>query len=376
MRPVALVLTVVSLCVLAAAGVGSGKPPLQKLGKPEGKLVLLQWPGYSQPSFAGDFESRTGCKITRRDASSSADMLELMKRGPYDLVSASGDVSGELIARRYVQPVNVGLIPEWRRLAPPFRSPPYNTVKGVHYGVTVLWTPNLLLYQTEKAKPAPVSWRAVYDERFRGKVSIPDNPMQIADAALYLQRARRDLGIRDPYELTPPQFDAAVALLRRQRPLVSRYWQYASEQIQDFRTGEAVVGSSWPYQGQVLVTADVPVTQRLPVEGATAWADSWLLGARAANPTCAYLWLRHVSSAQVQAEQALTLRESPVNPGACRRMNQTEKDSCAKYFAAPGPVLFRRLAFWKTPVARCGFGGRTNCVPYKAWQRAWAKIAS
>jgi putative spermidine/putrescine transport system substrate-binding protein len=375
MRLVAAALVVVSLSVLAAAGVVSGKPPLQKIGKPEGKLVLLQWSGYSQPSFAGDFERRTGCKITSRDAGSSAEMVELMKHGPYDLVSASGDVSGELIARKEVRPVNVALVPQWRRLAAPFRSPPYNTVKGVHYGVTVMWTPNLLLYQTELARPAPVSWRAVYDDRFRGKVSIPDNPMEIADAALYLQTVRRDLGIRDPYELTPPQFDAAVALLRRQRPLVARYWQYASDQIQDFRSRAAAVGSSWPYQRQVLAATGVPVVQRVPREGATAWADSWLLGARATHPNCAYLWLRHVSSAEVQAEQALVLRESPVNPGACRFMEQTEKGSCAAYFGAAPPRLLRRLAFWKTPVAPCGFGGRTNCVPYKAWQRAWAKIA-
>lgn len=376
MRPVALVLTVASLCVLAAAGVGSGKPPQQKIGKPEGKLILLQWPGYSQPSFAGDFERRTGCKITSRDATSSSDLVELMKHGPYDLVSASGDVSRELIARKYVRPVNVALVPEWRQLARPFRSPPYNTVKGIHYGVTVMWTPNLLLYQTETAKPAPVSWRAVYDDRFRGKVSVPDNPMQIADAALYLQTARRDLGIRDPYELTPPQFDAAVALLRRQRPLVSRYWAYASEQIQDFRTGEAVVGSSWPYQREVLVAAGVPVTRRVPREGATAWADSWLLAARATHPNCAYLWLRHVLTADVQAQQALVLRESPVNPRACLLMDATEEGSCAAYFGAAPPMLLRRLVFWKTPAARCGFGGRTNCLPYKAWQRAWAKVAS
>jgi putative spermidine/putrescine transport system substrate-binding protein len=376
MRPVALALTVASLSVLAAAGIGSGKPPLKKLGQPEGKLVLLQWPGYSHPSFAGDFERRTGCKITSRDAGSSADMLELMKRGPYDLVSASGDVSGELIARRYVQPVNVGLVPAWRSLAPPFRSPAFNTVKGVHYGVTVLWTPNQLLFQRESAKPAPVSWRAVYDDRFRGKVSVPDNPMQIADAALYLKAMAPRFGIRDPYELTPRQLDAAVALLRRQKPLVARYWQYASEQIQDFRTGAAVVGSGWPYQAQVLEAAGVPIRRLVPREGATAWADSWLLGARSANPNCAYLWLRYVSSAKVQAEQALILRESPVNPGACALMDEVEKGSCAAYYGSAPAALLRRVSFWKTPAARCGFGGRRDCVPYKAWQRAWAKVVS
>ena len=346
----------------------------QKLGKPEGSLVLLQWPGYSHPSFAGDYERETGCKITRRDVSSSADMVELMRRGPYDLVSASGDVSGELIARKYVQPVNVKLIPQWRQLAPAFRSLAANTVGGVHYGVTVMWTPNELLYRTDAGGPSPVSWRAVYDARFRGKVSVPDNPMQIADAALYLKSRTPGLGIRDVYELTPRQFDAATALLRRQAPLVKRYWQYATEQILDFRTAAAVVGSSWPYQRQVLLAADVPVSRRVPREGATAWADSWLLAKQARHPNCAYLWLRHVLGPDVQASQSLLLRESPVNPLACPIMDATEEGSCAAYYGSAPAALLRRLTFWKTPAARCGYGGRTDCVPYKRWQRAWANV--
>jgi putative spermidine/putrescine transport system substrate-binding protein len=365
------------LAVLAypVAGVGSGsaKQP-QRVGKPEGSLVLLQWPDYSHPSFAGDYERETGCKITRRDVSSSEDFVELMKRGPYDLVSASGDVSGELIARRYVRPVNVKRIPTWRQLAPAFRSPAYNTVRGVHYGVTVQWTPNELMSRADKARPAPVGWRAVYDSRFRGKISIPDNPMQVADAALYLESREPGLRIRDPYELTPRQFDAAVALLRRQRPLVSRYWQFASEQIVDFRTATAIVGSSWPYQHQVLTAEDVPVRRRVPREGATAWADSWLLAKQARHPNCAYLWMRYVLEADVQASQALLLRESPVNPRACATMDATERGSCAAYYGSAPAALLRRLEFWKTPTARCGYGGRKDCVPYRRWQQAWANV--
>ena len=39
---------------------------------------------------------------------------------------------------------------------------------------------------------------------------MPDNPIQIADAALYLSKTQPKLGITDPYELTQPQFNAAV----------------------------------------------------------------------------------------------------------------------------------------------------------------------
>jgi len=366
---------VAAALVVPVTGVGSGSQKLpQKIGKPEGSLVLLQWPGYSHPSFAGDYERETGCKITRRDVKSSDDFVDLMQRGPYDLVSASGDVSGELIARHYVRPVNVKLIPGWRQLSPAFRSPVFNTVRNVHYGVTNLWTPNELLSRSDKAKPPPVSWRAVYDSRFRRKISVPDNPMQIADAALYLKTREPSLRIRDPYELTPRQFDAAVALLRRQRPLVARYWQFASEQILDFRTATAIVGSSWPYQHQVLMAADVPVRRRVPREGATAWADSWLLAKQARHPNCAYLWMRHVLRPDVQAAQSLLLRESPANPLACPIMDSIEEGSCAAYYGSAPSALLQRLSFWHSPRARCGFGGRMDCVPYKRWQQAWANV--
>jgi len=42
---------------------------------------------------------------------------------------------------------------------------------------------------------------------------VPDNPIQIADAALYLSKTQPSLGITDPYELTADQLDAAVAKL-------------------------------------------------------------------------------------------------------------------------------------------------------------------
>lgn len=363
---------------LPAAGVGSEAARLPRaIGKPEGRLLLLQWPGYSDPSFAASFERRTGCTIVRRDVQSSAAMVELMATGRFDLVSASGDISGTLISRKLVRPVNVALVPGWRSFAAPFRAPRFNTVGGTHYGVTSMWTPNQLLYDPARARPQPSSWRAVYNDRFRGKVSIPDNPMQIADAALYLRSAQPGLGIRDPYELTPAQFEAAVALLRRQRRLVGRYWQYASEQIQDFRTHAAVVGSGWPYQAHVLSASGVPLRALVPTEGATAWADSWLLGARGEHQNCAYLWLAHVSSPAVQAKQALHLRESPVHPGACALMNRAERGSCARYYGSSPPAVVRQLSFWRTPERRCGWGGRLmSCVPYEKWRAAWARIVA
>ena len=35
------------------------------------------------------------------------------------------------------------------------KSPSHNTVKGVHYGISLQWGPNTLMYNTKKVKPKP-----------------------------------------------------------------------------------------------------------------------------------------------------------------------------------------------------------------------------
>ena len=146
---------------------------------------------------------------------------------------------------------------------------------------------------------------------------MPDNPIQIADAALYLMSTQPNLGIKDPYELTQKQFDAAIALLKQQRPLVKKYWPLAGDEIQLFANGDVMVGAAWPYQTITLKAAHAPVDDTIPTEGATGWADSWLLATRAPHPNCAYMWAKWVSTPHVQAQQALGFGET-CRSKACR----------------------------------------------------------
>src|SRR3954468_1581771 len=177
-----------------------------------GTLNMIAWEGYTQPDWVKPFQKTTGCTVHAKYAGSSDEMVTLMRSGggsEYDMVSASGDASLRLIYGKDVAPVNVKLIPDFKSFIPQLQSPPHNTIKGVHYGVSLQWGPNTLLYNTAKVKPAPASWSVIYNKTYKGKVTVPDNPIQIADAALYLSKAQPSLGIKDPYELNQKQFDAA-----------------------------------------------------------------------------------------------------------------------------------------------------------------------
>jgi len=346
------------------------------IGRGEGQLNLIAWEGYTEPEWVRPFEQQTGCKVRSKYGGSSDEMVTLMRQGggsQYDMVSASGDASLRLIRGGDVQPVNVTLIPGWNDFIPQLRSPPHNTIDGKHYGVSLQWGPNVLLYDTDAVRPAPDSWATIYDPQYRGRITVPDNPIQIADAALYLSRTRPELGIDDPYALTEEQLNAAIDLLRSQRPLIAKYWALASDEIDLFKNGDAVVGASWPYMTITLQDSGAPVRDMLPREGATGWADTWMLSANARHPNCSYLWMRWVSTPRVQAQQAISFGETPANTKACPIMDRLQRGACTKYHANEPASYFNSIRFWKTPTRDCGDGSQ-DCTDYTTWQQRWTEM--
>ena len=362
---------------MPASGVSKGAATLPTaVGPGEGSLTMVVWEGYAQPQWVKPFQTATGCKVSTKYAGSSNDMFNLMTSGgggQYDLVSASGDASLRLIYADAVAEVNVNLIPSYRDFFNAFKSPPNNTVDGKHYGVSVQFGPNVLLYNTQKIKPKPTSWAAIYDPKYKGQITVPDNPIQIADAALYLSKKRPALGITDPYELTKAQLAAVVTLLKQQRPLIKKYWGLASDQIDLFKNGGSTIGASWPYQLNTLKAAKVPVAAVIPKEGATGWSDSYMMSAKAKHPNCAYKWMQWITTPKVQAQQALYFGETPVNKKACAWMDRLSKGSCAAYSANRPESYYRSIKYWKAPIADCG-NGKKNCMDLRAWATAWTQI--
>jgi putative spermidine/putrescine transport system substrate-binding protein len=365
-----------SACGSSSGKSGSASNLPSKVGPGEGQLNLVAWEGYAQPEWVKPFEKQSGCQVHAKYAGSSDEMVTLMRQNggnQYDMVSASGDASLRLIDGGNVAPMNVALVPAWQNFIPQLQSPPHNTVNGTHYGISLQWGPNTLLYNTKSVTPAPTSWAEIYGSKYKGEVTVPNNPIQIADAALYLSKTEPSLGISDPYELTEKQLDAAVSLLKKQRPLIKKYWALASDEIELFKNGDVVIGAAWPYQYSTLIADKVPVKQIIPVQGATGWADTWMLAAHAKHPNCAYKWVNWVSSPRVQAEQAISYGETPVNTKACPLMETISKGSCETYHANAPAAYFDTIKFWKTPVAQCG-NGQSDCMDYSAWQQKWTEV--
>ena len=94
---------------------------------------------------------------------------------------------------------------------------------------------------------------------YKGKISIYDDSIFIADAALYLKATQPDLGIDDPYQLNDEQFQAAVDLLKGLAPNVGEWWADYAKQIQSYANKDIVIGTTWPYQVNTLKADKQPV---------------------------------------------------------------------------------------------------------------------
>lgn len=367
----------VGTTILAICGAAAASAQMTEVGEGEGQLDIVAWPGYVERGetdkgfdWVTKFEEATGCKVNIKTANTSDEMVALMNEGGFDVVTASGDASLRLVAGKRVQAVNTDLIPSWKNVDDRLKDAPWFTVDGVHYGVPYQWGPNVLMYNTKVFAEAPKSWSVVFEEQTlpdgqsnKGRVQAYDGPIHIADAAQYLMAHKPELGITNPYELNEDQYKAALDLLRQQRQLVSRYWHDAMIQIDDFKNEGVVVSGTWPFQVNLLKAEGQPVASTIPEEGATGWADTTMLHAEAPHPNCAYKWMEHTLSSNLQSDLSVWFGSNPVTPASCTDgSGQQTAEGCT----ANGMDDFDKIRFWTTPVANCS-QGEGACVPYYRW---------
>jgi len=342
----------------STGGGGQAASGVNVNGPGEGRLNIVDWEGYTDKSFVKPFEQQTGCKVNDVFAGTSDEMFTKFQSGgggQYDLASFSGDASLRAIKSGSVAPVDVSKLTNFKDLAPQLQSPSFNTVDGKHYGISFMWGANVLIYNKDKIKTPPTSWSVLYSPQYKGKITVPDNPIQIADVALQFE------GAQNPYAISDSTLDAVKTKLKQQRPLVRKYWVLATDFESLFKSGDAVIGAGWPLMTNDLRRAGLNVGEVLPKEGVTGWSDTWMLSNKAKHPICAYKWMNYVTSPKVQKQVTDVTGYSPANTKTC----QVVGPKACKDLHITDQHYYDTIKYWQTPTAP------TN---YRQWTDAWAEV--
>ena len=146
---------------LFVAGCGSSSDDsssdeVTSIGKTEGAVNLIAWAGYAEDGstdkaydWVTPFQDKTGCQVSTKTASTSDEMVKLMRTGQYDGVSASGDDSVRLMEGGDVEAIDMSILSTYADINPDLKDQPYNSKDGMKYGMPHGW--GCLLYPSDAA---------------------------------------------------------------------------------------------------------------------------------------------------------------------------------------------------------------------------------
>ncbi len=262
-----------------------------------GELNFMVWEGYTDTLFTEPFEKACGVKVNATYMGSSDDLVAKLRAGgaeTIDLISPSSDAATAIIDAGLAGPLDLKRIPSYGDLSEGFRNLKVAKKGTSVYGVPWAFGPNPLIFDSTKIRPAPDSWGALWDKKYRGKLSLQDDIATLYMVAQYL-------GMDDPrdpsklYNLSDEDLAKVKAKMLELRPNVRKYWVTAGDMTQLFQSGEILAGEGWPLMTNQLRQAKYPAGETIPKEGTTAWADHWVLTKGAKNLDAAYAWLEYTA---------------------------------------------------------------------------------
>ena len=234
-----------------------------------GDLRVLNWQGYgTDEAWAVEiFEQRNGAKVVHDNFNSEQEMLTKLRTSPgaYDVVLINSAFTCDAAREGLIQPIDPGLISNFKDLSPNMRDSQMLNCDGKVYGVAWVWGVTSFAYNTNKINPAPTSISALWDSKNAGRVGLRDDSVEaISFAAIALGQ--------DPNN--PSDLDAVREKLIDLKPQVRTFWSSEDEWNKHMAAGEFDIATYWSGSASRSKNAyGLPVEFVIPSEGAIGWFD-------------------------------------------------------------------------------------------------------
>jgi putative spermidine/putrescine transport system substrate-binding protein len=174
-------------------------------------------------------------------------------------------------------------MPEYQNLYDEFVTP---------YGPSlVLWC-YILAYNTEKVQPAPTSWKALWDDKYAGKVALNEGlKEQVLEMTNLAWKGQ-------PY----PVDDVTFKHLSDIRPNLVALWAGGADAEQLFRNDEIVMTPFWNGRVNKLKKEGLPIESAVPDEGFFVRHSVYGIPKNARNPELAKQWINWICSKGPQSK--------------------------------------------------------------------------
>lgn len=253
------------------------------------ELRILTWEGYAEPEWLDKFKSDTGATVNVVYSGSADEMFAKMQGSQgadFDLVSFDTSLFPRYVDAKLIQPFDMGMIPNFKNLAPEFQS-----VKAVmrgedRYGMPFAWGSLPLVYDTAAFAAPPESWEVMWDPQYEQQMLWQD------DANNSLTLGALIVGAANPYQLTDDDFARIKAKLIEQKKLLLSYYAGFDDGVNLFaQNGIKLMYSMGEPQVPALIKKGVKAALAIPKERAVGWLDCWEVSAGVKDKELAHAWI-------------------------------------------------------------------------------------
>jgi spermidine/putrescine-binding protein len=236
-------------------------------------LNWLTWQDHwvTKPDQLSQVKAKTKLQARPQLFSDNSDAYLKVKQtgGQFDVVSAD--------AKWVTKYFEDGLIESFDLASIPTSSQLYSVAKDVDFwkdgsnylGYPFGWSSILIFYNPKYVNPAPTSWEALLDPKYKGRISIENQPTDVPAFAGAATSAK------DPFNMTPAELKEAGAFLKQLKPNVLKLVGQSEEAVRALADESVWMATgNLGYDVRVKEAGGPKIDSVVPSEGTVGWADT------------------------------------------------------------------------------------------------------
>jgi spermidine/putrescine transport system substrate-binding protein len=305
--------------LLATLGLAVG------LAAPAGaeELNLFAWSEYVPQTVLDSFTKETGIRVNYESYASNEEMLAKLMSGAasYDLIQPSEYVIEALVKENHLAPLDHAKLPNLKNVGKEYWDQPHDP--ELKYSVPYMQGTVGIVINTEKVKEPVLGFGDLFQDKYKGRIVILDDALEIVTWAL----ATQGLG---PDAVTKENLEKVRPVLAQWLPLVKVYDSDSPKT--PLLNGDVDLGVVWSGEAAILIQEEPDkFAYVLPKEGAHMFIDSVAIPKGAKNVEAAHKFIDYLLRPEVSKKISEEFPYTNPNVEARKLLSESERGNPASY---------------------------------------------
>ena len=300
------------------------------------RLNVFNWSSYIAPDTVPKFEAEFGANVRYSIYESNEEMLARVMGGNsgWDIVFPTSYIVKPMLANDLLAPIQTERLSNLSQLESRFRRPDWDP--DHKWSVPYMVTAAGIAYN-RKLNPPPTSWRDMWDDRLRGRMTMLDDPFDTIGACL--KKLGLSVNTSDSNQLQRAKDEAVL-----QKPLLRAYLN--AEVRDQLVSGDVMAAHMWNTTAQQAMDASPEIGFVYPQEGYAVYPDCTVILRESKHAELAHQFINFLLRPDIASANALAARTTTTNAGARKLFPPDFRDNPTLY--PPSDIVAR--GEWATTV--------------------------